>query len=168
MNLKDYVKDIPNFPKKGIIFKDISPLLWTPEAFSLAVDKLSKKVKDADVIVWLDARWFLFAWAIAYKLQKPLVIIRKSGKLPWDVVTDFYSLEYWEASFDLQKGSINTWDKVAIIDDLLATGWTAKAACNLVERVNWTIDSISFITNLSFLNWEKILKDYKLNFLIEY
>ncbi len=168
MNIKDYIRDIPDFPKQGIIFKDISPLLWNPEAFNKAIDLLSEKAKDADKIIGLDARGFIFAWAIAYKLNKPLIIIRKSGKLPGDVITDFYSLEYWEASFDLQKDAINSWDKIAIIDDLLATWGTAKAACRLVEQLWGEINSINFITNLSFLNWTELLKNYKLNYLIEY
>ena len=168
MDLNNYIRDVENFPKEGITFKDITPLLENSEAFSEAVDQFCEKVWDVDKIVWLDARWFLFAGAMCYKLKKPLVIIRKTGKLPSKTITQTYDLEYGSASFDIHVDSIDKWDRVAIIDDLLATWWTAEASAKLIEELWWIVDSLNFVVNLSFLPWEKRLSKYKINSLLNY
>jgi adenine phosphoribosyltransferase len=168
MNYKKYIREIIDFPQKWINFKDITPLLQNPEIFKKIIDDFSENIKWVDVIVWLDARWFIFGWALAYKLNKPFVIVRKNWKLPYETVSVEYELEYWKNIFELHTDSIKKWDTVAIIDDLLATWWTAKAACELVEKLWWKIDSLNFVINLSFLPWEKILKDYKINSLVNY
>jgi adenine phosphoribosyltransferase len=120
------------------------------------------------VIVWLDARGFIFGWALAYKLKKPFVIIRKAWKLPYDTVSVDYELEYGKNTFELHTDALKSWDRVAIIDDLLATWWTAKAACELVEKLWWKIDSLNFVINLTFLPGNDKLKDYKINSIVEY
>ncbi len=168
MDLNKYIRDVENFPIEWITFKDITPLLENPESFKYTIDQMAKNIWDVDKIVWLDARGFLLAWALAYNLKKPLVIIRKSWKLPYETITEKYSLEYWDNSFDIHKDSIKSWDKVAIIDDLLATGWTAKAAINLIEKLWWEITSLEFIVELWFLNWGDNISKYTKNSLITY
>lgn len=168
MELKNYIRDVENFPIEWIVFKDITPLLQNPVAFNETIDRFSKLISDSDVIVWLDARGFLFAWALAYKLNKPLVIVRKSWKLPYKTISIDYELEYWKNTFDLHIDSIKSWQKVAIIDDLLATWWTALAACQLVEKLWWIVDSVNFVVDLTFLDWKKKLKNYKINSILEY
>ena len=141
INLDEYIHDIPDFPKPWIVFKDISPLLHNPRAFSYAVHTMSVSMKNSDVIVWLDARGFIFWSAIAHLLQKPFVMIRKKWKLPWDCLEDSYTLEYWSNIQIIQKDSIHQWSKVAIIDDLLATGWSMQSAIRLIQslwaQVQW-------------------------------
>lgn len=168
MELKNYIRDVENFPIEWIIFKDITPLLQNPDAFNETIERFSKLILDVDVIIWLDARWFLFAWALAYKLNKPLVIVRKTWKLPYETISVNYELEYWKNTFDLHIDAIKSWQKVAIIDDLLATWWTAYAACQLVEKLGWIVDSVNFVVDLTFLNWKGKLKNYKINSILEY
>ncbi len=168
MDLNKYIRDVQDFPKKGITFKDITPLLENSKSFKYAIDSIAANIGDVDKIVWLDARGFLFAGALAYNLDKPLVIIRKSWKLPHKTITQKYCLEYWENSFDIHKDSISSWDKVVIVDDLLATWWTAKAAANLIEKLWGIITSFEFIVNLKNLWWENKLDWYKINSLLEY
>lgn len=168
MDYKKYIRDVIDFPQVWINFKDITPLLQNPEIFSQIIDDFAENIKDVDVIVWLDARWFIFGWALAYKLNKPFVIIRKKWKLPHKTISVSYELEYWKSTFELHEDALQIWDRIAIIDDLLATWWTAKAACQLVEKLWWIVDSVNFVINLPFLDWENILKDYKLNYLVSY
>lgn len=168
MQLTDYIRDVKDFPIEWIVFKDITPLLQNPIAFNETIDRFSQLIKDADVIIWLDARWFLFAWALSYKLSKPLSIVRKKWKLPYDTISVDYELEYANNTFDIHIDAINPWDKVAIIDDLLATWWTALAACQLVEKLWWIVESINVVIDLTFLNWKEKLKNYKVNSIIEF
>jgi len=168
MNLTDYIRDIPDFPKPGILFKDITTLLANPEAFTASIDMLSELVKDSDKIVWLDARGFIFASAVAYKLKKPLILIRKKWKLPYKTIDISYNLEYGTDSFSIHTDSINSWEKIAIIDDLLATGWTAKARVDLIEKSGWIVNSLNFVIILDELNWIEKLKWYKVNSLVSY
>lgn len=168
MNLNNHIRDIPDFPKAWILFKDITPLLENPEAFSETIDRLALLVKDSDKLVWLDARWFIFASAVAYKLKKPLVLIRKAWKLPYKTIDVNYDLEYGSDSFSMHIDSINPWEKVAIIDDLLATGWTAKAAIDLIEKSGWIIENLNFVIILKELNWIEKFKWYKVNSLVNY
>jgi len=168
MNYKEYIREVQNFPIVWVDFKDITPLLQNPKVFSKAIDELSLYIWDADVILWLDARWFIFAWALAHKLNKPLIIIRKSWKLPFDTFSVDYDLEYWKNTFEIHIDSIKKWQKIAIVDDLLATWWTAKAACDLVEKSGWIIDSINFLIDLKFLDGNKLFNWYNINHLVEY
>jgi len=168
MNLKNYIADIPNFPKEWIIFKDISPILQNPEALGYVVEKLSENLENVDKIVGLDARGFIFGSLVAYKLKKPFVMLRKKWKLPWECEEISYDLEYGSNTFEIQKTAIKKWDKVAIIDDLLATWWSAKAACDLVEKLGWEVDSLSFVIELEFLNWREKFWDKKVYSLVKY
>ena len=167
-HLKKFIRDIQDFPSKGILFKDITPLLANPQAFEEVIDILSEKVKYCNKIIWLDARWFIFAAAVAYKLYKPLILIRKKGKLPFDTIDIDYELEYGNASFSIHTDSIIEGDKVAIIDDSLATWWTAYAATQLVEKLKGTVHSLNFLIELNWLNWKDKLKKYKINKIFNY
>jgi adenine phosphoribosyltransferase len=168
MNLNNYIRDIEDFPIKWIIFKDITPLLQNAEAFNFSINLLAEKIKDVDVIVGLDARWFLFAWALAYKLNKPMSMVRKSWKLPYKTISIDYDLEYWKNTLELHIDAIKSGQTVAIIDDLLATWWTAKASCELIEKLGWKVQSINFIVELWFLWGRSLLKDYTINTLCSY
>lgn len=168
MNLENYIRDIKDFPKEWIFFKDISPALQTPEAFNYIIDEFAKNIWKVDAIVWLDARGFIFGWALSYKLWIPFIPIRKKWKLPYDTISVDYELEYWKNTFDIHIDAINKGDRVAIVDDLLATGWTAKASVELIERLGWIVNSLHFVINLDFLNWKDKLKWYKINSLLKY
>lgn len=168
MNLENYIRTVPDFPIEGIQFKDITTLLANPEAFNQSIDLLSELVSDADKIIGLDARWFIFWRAVAYKLKKPFVLIRKKWKLPYKTIDISYDLEYGSDSFSMHIDSINPWEKVAIVDDLLATGWTAKAAIDLIEKSWWIVDSLNFVIILDELNWISKLEWYKVNSLVEF
>lgn len=156
-DIRKHIKDIKDFPKKGIIFKDISPLLGQPKVLSSAVQKIAQNIKDCDVIVWLDARWFIFGVAVAQLLQKPFVMIRKKGKLPGCCIEDHYDLEYGSHIQTLQEWTIKKGDKVAIIDDLLATWGSIQSAIRLIQSawgiVQWChvlieLDSLSGKDNI--------------------
>ncbi|MDD2907188.1 MAG: adenine phosphoribosyltransferase [Candidatus Gracilibacteria bacterium] len=168
MDYKKYIREVVDFPIKGINFKDISTLLQNPVVFSKTIDDLSEKIGDIDVIVGLDARGFVFGGVLAYKLNKPFVMVRKSGKLPYKTISVDYKLEYGKNTFELNIDALKPGNKVAIIDDLLATGGTAKAACELVEKLGGIVESINFIIDLTFLNGKDKLKNYKINSLVEY
>ena len=168
MNLKDYILEVKDFPKKWISFKDISLILQKPEVLSFVIDKLSENIKNVDKIIGLDARWFIFGSLVAYKMKKPFIMLRKKWKLPWECESISYDLEYGKNVFEIQKSAIKNGDKVAIIDDLLATWWSAKAACDLVEKLWWYVDSLHFVIELEFLNWRKMFWDKKIFSLVKY
>ena len=166
-NLEDYVRDIPNFPKEWILFKDISPLLKNPHALQYVVHQLSEQVKNADVIVGLDARGFIFGTAVARYLNKPFVMVRKKGKLPGEVIEESYDLEYGSNTQAIQVDSIAQWQKVAIIDDLLATGGTAASACKLIEKLWGTVQWCHFVIELKDLQGRDKLSDYDVTQLMQ-
>lgn len=154
VDLKSIITNHPDFPQLGIQFKDISPLLRDKKVMEYITNDLLHKTYNADVIVWLDARWFLFGILLAHYLEKPFVMVRKSGKLPWEVEIVEYDKEYkpedivWSDgivvkpkrnAIEIQRSAINLWDKVAIVDDLLATWGTVNAAASLVEKVGWKV-----------------------------
>jgi adenine phosphoribosyltransferase len=168
MNLENYIRDIPNFPIEWINFKDISPLLSDPKAFKESIDQLAVFLEWADCVVWLDARGFIFWGALAYKLWIPFIPIRKAGKLPFDTISINYELEYWKNTFEIHTDAIKKWDNVSIVDDLLATGWTALAATQLVEKLWGNVHSINFVIDLTFLDWVKKLDGYNINSLLKY
>lgn len=173
IDLKDYIRSVPNFPKKWIDFKDISPLLENRDAMRNMVFEMAEKCKWADIIAGLDARWFLFGEAIAVLLEKPFVMIRKAGKLPWETVWIKYGLEYWNDEIEIQVWAIKEGQKVALVDDLLATWGTMKAASNLVEKVWWKVENIVFAISLDEealmeMPERKKLWEYKLESILKY
>jgi adenine phosphoribosyltransferase len=161
-NLKKFIRAIPDFPKKGILFRDITTLLKNTEAFREAVDVMADLIRDkeVDIILGIESRGFVFAAPIAYNLGIPLNIIRKPGKLPAEVLSESYTLEYGENTIELHKDAINKGDKVVLIDDLLATGGTAMASAHLVERFGGTVSTILFLVELMDLDGRNKLKDY--------
>ena len=168
MDLKKYVSEVPNFPKPWIGFKDMSPILENSEVLDFVINSFISQIWNPTKIVGLYARWFIFGSILAYKMKLPFVMLRKAGKLPWKCESISYDLEYWSNTFEIQKSSINPWDKIAIVDDLLATGWSAKAAIYLIEKLWWIIESLNFVIELEFLNWKEKFWDKKIVSLIKY
>ena len=173
IDLKDYINSVPNFPKEWIDFKDISPLLENRSAMKNMVFEMAERCRNADVIVGLDARWFLFGEAIANLLDKPFVMIRKAWKLPWETIWVEYWLEYWEDVIEIQVWAIQIWQKIALVDDLLATWWTMKAATKLIEKVWWKVESIVFAISLDEQNLINMperqkLWEYNLDSILKY
>ena len=172
MNLKDYIRSIPDYPKKGILFRDITTLIKNENAFKQTIDEIierSKKFK-IDKIAAIESRGFVFASAVSYLLQKPFIMLRKKNKLPADTHSVDFELEYGTATIEVHKDSINKNDSVLIIDDLIATGGTAEAAAKLIELSDGKIAGFIFVINLFDLNGCKNLtkKGYKIENLIEF
>jgi adenine phosphoribosyltransferase len=169
-DLKKYIRDVPDFPKKGIIFKDITTLLKNPVALKLTLDILYDRVKDLkiDKVVGIEARGFIFGALLAEKLNAGFVPLRKPGKLPAPVFQQTYELEYGSDTIEIHKDAIKEGDRVLLHDDLLATGGTAKAACDLIEKIGGKMVHALFIIELSFLNGRDKLKNYKVDSLINY
>ena len=170
VNLKDYVAEVPNFPKPGIVFKDITPLLRDPQAFSYVIDTLYDKFKGKkiDAVVGVEARGFIVGAPLAYKLNAGFVPVRKKGKLPGEVIGVEYDLEYGHATLEIKKGAIKPGDKVIIVDDLIATGGTAVAVKQMVESLGGIIEGFAFIIELGFLKGREKLKGYEVYSLITY
>lgn len=173
IDLKDFIWEYPDFPKPWINFKDISPLLSSPEALRYAVNEMSDKCRESDVIVGLDARWFIFWSLVASNLGKPFIMLRKKWKLPWKTSQISYWLEYWKDTLELQEWVIESWKKVSIVDDLLATWWTIKAAIDLVENSWGIVNNLCFVISLdddflSNLPSREVLSNYKSDSLVSY
>ncbi len=173
MNIHEYIKTYPDFPKTGIQFKDISPILEDPKALKYVCQQMARNCKWADKIVALDARGFIFAPMISKKLDIPWVMARKSGKLPGETISVSYDLEYGSNSIEIQKSAIKSWEKVAIVDDLLATGGTALAAAGLIEQLWGVVHHCAFVIELDeeFLVWlksRKILSKYSYSSIVSY
>ncbi len=176
MNLTDKIKnsirDIKDFPKEGIVFKDITPILLDPKLCDEIVDAFVAHVVDAkpDAIACVEARGFFFGTMIAQKLQIPFIPIRKKGKLPYETVSFSYDLEYGSATIEMHNDAIQEGWNILVHDDLLATGGTANAAAELVESVGAKVVGFSFLVDLTFLNGQELLKKHTDNIisLIEY
>ena len=170
MNLESKIRNIQDFPKPGIGFKDITTLLKDGEAFKEAIDKIVENLKDKDIdyVVGPEARGFLLGAPVAYAIGVGFVPIRKPGKLPAEVVSFEYDLEYGTDKIEMHKDSIEEGKKVAIIDDLLATGGTVEAATKLIESLGGEIVSIQFLIELEFLNGKEKLKGYDVESIIKY
>lgn len=168
--IKNNVREIPDWPKKGVNFKDITPLLQDKKLFKIIIEALARPYvgKKIDKIVGIDARGFIFAAAMAYKLGAGLAIVRKKGKLPHKTISQKYSLEYASNIIEIHKDAIKLGEKIIIVDDVLATGGTMKAAIGLVKKLKGKIESIDFLIELSFLHGRKNLKNYKLRALAKY
>ena len=168
--IADYVVSIPDFPEKGIIFRDITSVLQDAEGFQLAVEKMAELLENVefDVIAGTESRGFIFGAPIAYKLKKPFVPIRKKGKLPRETVSKTYALEYGTAEIEIHKDAIAPGQKVVIIDDLIATGGTVKACAELIEELGGTVKKMVFLIELSDLGGRNLLKDYDGASVIQY
>lgn len=170
MNLKTKIRNIEDFPEVGVVFRDITTLIKDPEAFQYVTDALVEQIKekDVDAIVVLDARGFLFGSPVAYLLKKGIVPVRKKGKLPSDCFEVEYQLEYGKGQLEMHKDAIQKGMRIAIVDDLLATGGTAKAACELVESAGAEVASLNFVIELNDLGGRKPLEGYEVHSLVQY
>ncbi|HZK49447.1 MAG TPA: adenine phosphoribosyltransferase [Thermoleophilia bacterium] len=170
MDLKVFIRDVPDFPKPGIMFKDIMPLLQDPNALRYTVDTLAEfsAAKNADVILGAEARGFILGAAVAYSIGAGFVPARKPGKLPWQVTTAEYELEYGFDTLEMHIDAIKPGQRVIIHDDLLATGGTARAKVELVERVGATVVGLAFVIELGFLEGRKKLAGYDVFSLVTY
>lgn len=170
MDLKKHITDIPDFPKPGIIFRDISPLLNSPEAFRHAVAGMAAQVSNANVsgIVAIESRGFLFAAPVAHHLGVPLILVRKPGKLPGELVRVEYGLEYGSDALEIKGGLLPKGARVAVIDDVLATGGTARATGDLVAKVGAHASSYIFLVELTTLEGRRKLEGASVSSLIQY
>jgi len=168
--LKDKIRDIPDFPKPGIIFKDITPLVKDPAALRLAVHQLIQPFlgRNITVVAGMEARGFIFGSLVAWELGLPFVPLRKPGKLPYDVQSVSYDLEYGSATLEAHIDAVDANDRVLLIDDLLATGGTAKASCELIEQLGAKVEACAFVVELDFLEGREKLADYEVHSLLHY
>lgn len=168
--IQDHIRDIKDFPKKGIVYKDITPLLQDPEATRKAVEGFLKLLGERaiDKVVGIESRGFFFATLLAQELNAGFVPIRKPGKLPFDTFRESYSLEYGEDVLEIHCDAIKQGEKVLVHDDVLATGGTAAAACKLVEKMGGEIVQCNFLMDLKFLNGKERIKSYEVVSLVSY
>lgn len=170
IDLKRYIREIPDWPKEGILFRDITPLLLNPKAFAAALDALCANFTDAGIeyVAAVEARGFIFGAAVAEKLGAGFVPIRKKGKLPWQTESITYDLEYGTDTLEVHSDAIDSGGKVLMVDDLLATGGTMAAACKLIEKIGGNIAGITFLIELAGLQGRKKVADYKITSIISY
>ncbi len=168
--LEEYVRSIPDFPEKGIIFRDVTSVLQDAEGLHLAVDTMQDLVKDLefDVVAGPESRGFIFGTPIAYNMRKPFVLIRKKGKLPCETVEISYDLEYGQATIEMHKDSVKPGQKVLIVDDLIATGGTTEAMIKLVEQLGGEVVGVVVLIELKGLNGRDKIKGYRLDSAICY
>ena len=161
MNLKKYIRSIPDYPKKGILFRDITTLIKDKDAFKECIDRMSKILikLNFDKIAAIEARGFLFSAALCYNLSKPLILMRKKDKLPAEKYSQEFELEYGKATLEMHKDSIKPKEKVLMVDDLIATGGTAEAGAKLIEKSSGEISAFLFVINLFDLGGKKLLED---------
>jgi adenine phosphoribosyltransferase len=159
--LKDHIRDIPDFPRPGVVFKDITPLLSDVDAFRFTVDAIADHYAGNEVhkVLGVEARGFIIAAPVAYRFGAGFVPVRKAGKLPWDIEREEYELEYGTDLLEIHRDAVNPGENVLIVDDVLATGGTASAAVRLVERLGGTVLGLGFVIELAFLDGRDKLRD---------
>ncbi len=170
VDLKKRIRNIPDFPKPGILFRDITPLLLEPEIFSIVCDLFHERYSTLrfDKIASIESRGFIFGSVLSYRLGKGFIPLRKPGKLPWETVSERYTLEYGEASLEMHVDAVERGERVLIVDDLLATGGTAAAAARLIERQGGEIAEISFLVELTELGGKLKLETWPIHSFIEF
>ncbi len=170
MDLRAYIRDVPDFPKPGVLFKDITPLLADPAAYAYAVAKMAVHyaTRPVDAIAAAEARGFLFAAPMALELRKPLILLRKPGKLPFQTHSYKYDLEYGTAELQVHIDAIRPQAYVLLVDDVLATGGTMAAACKLVEQAGGRVAGCAFLLELTYLNGRQRLANYECFSLLQY
>ena len=170
MDLASTIRSVPDFPIEGILFYDITTLLKNPEALKASVDQLVDHYKDVgvEVVVGMESRGFIFGMPMAYQMGIGFVPVRKPGKLPAETVSESYDLEYGTNTLEIHVDAIEKGQKVLIVDDLLATGGTAKATCNLVEKLGGEIVGVAFVIELNFLKGREKLQSYDIFSLLQY
>lgn len=169
-NVKDLIRDVPDFPKPGILFKDITPVLKDPVALRSVIDEFAMiyKKRNIDAVAGIESRGFILGAPLAYDMRVPFLPIRKEGKLPYDKVKASYSLEYGQATIEMHSDAVDKGQRVLIIDDLLATGGTAAASIDLIERLGGEVVSCGFVIELKFLKGREKLPEGKVESLITY
>lgn len=168
--LKEYITSIPDYPKEGIIFRDLTSLVEDKDGLKLAIDEMIKSLEglDFDAICGIESRGFLFGAPMAYLLGKPFIMARKAGKLPRERISETYALEYGEGKLEMHIDSLKEGDKVVVVDDLMATGGTAKASAKLIERLGGTVVKMVFLSELDGLDGREVLKDYDVTSIISF
>ena len=168
--LEKSIRDVPNFPKPGIIFKDITPILADPDLLYLSIKALASFVEDSsiDKVIGIDARGFIFGSLVANSLGKGFIPVRKEGKLPWKTESESYELEYGQSVIEIHQDAVLPGERILIIDDLLATGGTAAAAIKLVNRLGGIVDSAAFFIELEFLNGRELLKNCEVHSVLNF
>lgn len=168
--LEEYVRSIPDFPEPGVIFRDVTSILQDADGLNLAIDSMQSYLKDMDldVIVGLESRGFMFGVPLAYNLHKAFVPVRKKGKLPCETISQTYDLEYGSEEIEIHKDAIKPGQKVAVVDDLIATGGTVEAAVKLIERLGGEVVKIVFLMELEGLNGREKLEGYNVDSVIRY
>ncbi len=170
MDLARTIRSVPDFPVEGILFYDITTMLKNPEAFKESVDQLVNYYQETevDIVIGVESRGFIFGTPLAYKLGAGFVPVRKPGKLPAEKLAESYELEYGTNTLEIHKDAIEQGQKVLVVDDLLATGGTAKATCNLVEKLGGQVVGVAFVIELNFLKGREQLKGYDVFSLLSY
>ncbi len=170
MDLKKIIRDVPDFPKEGIVFKDITTILQDPDALRESVDQMQAKLEDVefDYVIGPESRGFIYGVPIAYNMRKGFIPVRKAGKLPYKTKGRTYDLEYGTATIEMHIDSIKPGDKVVIVDDLLATGGTSEAMVKLIEDLGGEVVKMVFLIELSFLPGAAKLKDYNVESILKY
>lgn len=170
MNLYNLIRDVKDFPKEGIVFKDIAPLLQSGEGLKQSVDEIADKLEtvEFDLVVGPEARGFIFGVPTAYKLNKGFIPVRKPGKLPYECISETYDLEYGTSTIQMHIDAIEKGQKVVIVDDLLATGGTTKAMIDLIEKMGGEVVKIVFLIELEFLKGREILEGYEIESILKY
>ena len=168
--VEDYIRTIPDFPEPGIMFRDVTSILQDAEGFKLAIDEMIKLLDgvDYDVIAGAESRGFIFGAPLAYALGKPFVLVRKKGKLPCETIEKTYDLEYGTATIEMHKDAIKPGQKVVVVDDLIATGGTIEAACQLIEELGGEVSKIVFLMELAGLNGREKLAKYDVASVVTY
>lgn len=168
--VEDYIRSIPDFPEEGIIFRDVTSVLQDADGLQLAIDEMVKLLEgvDCDVIAGTESRGFIFGMPLAYLLKKPFVLIRKAGKLPCETISKTYDLEYGSATIEMHKDAVTAGQKVVLVDDLIATGGTMKAAAELVEELGGEVVKMLFLMELAGLEGRKVLENYDVAAVVTY
>jgi adenine phosphoribosyltransferase len=170
MNLKSIIREFPDFPKKGVLFRDVSPVLKDPKAMQFVIEHFYTiySGKNVDLVAGIESRGFIFACALAIRFGKGFVMIRKQGKLPGKTIALRYDIEYGSATMEIQHDAVSKGQNVLIADDLIATGGTAKAAAKLIERLGGNVVGFAFVVELAALNGRDLIKEYDIHSLVTY
>ena len=170
MDLKQWIRDVPDYPQPGVLFRDLMPILAHPPAFAHVVDRLAERFRsrEIDAVAAIDARGFLFAAPVALELGLPLIPVRKGGKLPPETIGEDFDLEYGSARIEIGAGAVPSGARVLIVDDLLATGGTARAAANLFRQLGAHVEAFAFVVELTDLNGRAALEGFEVFSLLEY
>ena len=168
--VEDYVRSIPDFPEEGIIFRDVTSVLQDADGLQLAINEMAKCLEglEFDVLAGTESRGFIFGMPLAYLFKKPFVLVRKAGKLPCETISKTYDLEYGSATIEIHKDAVQPGQKVVLVDDLIATGGTMKAAAELIEELGGEVVKMLFLIELAGLEGRKVLENYNVDSVVVY